>query len=123
MGKNRNDSDPEVDAEVSREADTPLDPFYLEQVYPDATQLFLAHKVGDANDKSVLIALDTNALLLPYQIKTGNVTKIGKIFERLANEKRLFVPGRVIREFIPIWLSQILRPDCLVRTAQFHRSV
>jgi hypothetical protein len=79
--------------------DAAIDPFVLERVYPDPAPLLQAHKVPSANEKSVLVALDTSALLLPYQIKSGNLTEVGKAFDRLFGEQRLFVPGRVVREF------------------------
>jgi len=87
-------------SDVSQSApDAEFDPFFLERVYPDPAPLFRAHKVASANEKSVLVALDTSALLLPYQIKPANVTEVGKAFDRLFGEQRLFVPGRVVREF------------------------
>jgi hypothetical protein len=87
-------------SDVSQTAsDAEIDPFFLERVYPDPAPLFRAHKVASANEKSVLVALDTSALLLPYQIKSANVTEVGKAFDRLFEEQRLFVPGRVVREF------------------------
>jgi hypothetical protein len=36
---------------------------------------------------------------LPYQIKAGNATEVGKVLDRLSADNRLFVPGRVAREF------------------------
>jgi hypothetical protein len=75
------------------------DAFFLERLYPEPAPLFQAHEVGSVNDPSILVAFDTNALLLPYQIRAGNATEVGKVLDRLSADNRLFVPGRVAREF------------------------
>lgn len=94
------DANEEVAADSSKNSEAELDVFSLETTYPDTALLFQSHNVGPASEKSVIVALDTNALLLPYQIKAGNVEKIGEVFKKLSGEKRLFVPGRVVREFV-----------------------
>ncbi|BAQ16316.1 PIN domain-containing protein [Methyloceanibacter caenitepidi] len=75
------------------------DPFLLEKLYPDATTLFSTHVVGSVSDGSILVAFDTNSLLLPYQLKGGDLEEITKVLTKLSDEKRLFVPDRVVREF------------------------
>src|SRR4029079_17499981 len=40
-----------------------------------------------------------NALLLPYEIKAGNLKALREVFSRLKKEGRLFVPSRSAREF------------------------
>jgi PIN like domain len=76
------------------------DNFVLEEIYPDAGQLFASYKSPAATDKSAIVVLDTNALLLPYEIGSARLKELASVYDRLATERRLFVPARVLREFI-----------------------
>ncbi|WP_242117868.1 PIN domain-containing protein [Sphingomonas lacusdianchii] len=75
------------------------DMFELERRYTDLSAIFKSFAGGRASDKNVLIALDTNVLLLPYNVKSKGISDLSKVFEKLAAEKRIFIPGRVAREF------------------------
>lgn len=77
----------------------PEDPFLLETLFPDAHDLFKPSGKASAIDKNTIVLPDTNALLLPYEINSGNLQHLATAFEKLATEKRLFVPERVVREF------------------------
>lgn len=74
--------------------------FLLEDLYPDATTLFSAAVVPSADNVDSLVAFDTNALLLPYNIASQDLSAFAKVLSDLANTDRLFVPGRAAREFI-----------------------
>lgn len=74
--------------------------FLLEDLYPDATALFSAAVVPSADNAATLVAFDTNALLLPYNIGSQDLSALAKVLGELAKADRLFVPGRVAREFI-----------------------
>ena len=76
------------------------DEFALEDTFPSAAELFEPHTAPSAADDNVLVALDTNALLLPYEIKVGNLATLKSVYEQLSNKKRLWVPDRVVREFV-----------------------
>ena len=99
---NKQDDPTSVRPSSTEDSKSPIDPFYLEKIYPEPAQLFSAHKVGSASEQSVLVAFDTNALLLPYSIKAGNLSKVESVFQKLFEEKRLYVPGRVAREFVKL---------------------
>src|SRR5688572_15261836 len=92
--------EPEMDQSSSQHEsfETP-DVFALEKTFPTPSDLLKPHKTVSADDKNLLVVLDTNALLLPYEIKTGNLKALGDVFAALAKQDRIFVPDRVIREF------------------------
>lgn len=46
-----------------------------------------------------IVVLDTNVLLIPYKLKNEDANEIEKVYELLANGKRLFLPEHVAREF------------------------
>ncbi|MCU1340511.1 MAG: hypothetical protein JWO19_6092, partial [Bryobacterales bacterium] len=72
----------------------------LENAFPDAASLLIASRHFTAADSDVLVVLDTNVLMLPFEVSKQDLAEIEKVFSTLASEGRLFVPGRVIREFI-----------------------
>ena len=68
--------------------------------FPDASALFSFRpkKIGEIKDECFVV-LDTSVLLVPYTIGPKTLQEIKKTYKMLANEKRLFVPGQVAREF------------------------
>jgi hypothetical protein len=79
--------------------ETLLSMWALEEAFPELSQL-LASSVLRGGGKKELIVLDTNVLLLPFAMGGRQFGVIKSTFKKLADEKRLFVPGRVIREFL-----------------------
>jgi hypothetical protein len=77
-----------------------VDPFLLEKIYPEAHLVFEPTEELAPKSNSVMVALDTNALLLPYSLGKGDLSALATVYSRLANEGRLFLPERVAREFI-----------------------
>jgi len=77
-----------------------VDLFLLDRLYPEAHHVFHPTSALDPNSDSVVVALDTNALLLPYQLGKGDLTDLGTVYSRIAGNGRLFLPERVAREFI-----------------------
>lgn len=77
-----------------------VDHFLLERVYSEAHLVF--QPTADLNPKAdtVVVALDTNALLLPYLIGKGDLSALADVYAKFAREERLFLPERVAREFI-----------------------
>ena len=74
--------------------------FSLENTFPLADDLFsnnfrTIHEVFD----SALFVLDTNVLLLPFNLGAEAIEEIKKIYTSLINENRLFIPKRVAREY------------------------
>lgn len=82
-----------------RDAVRSVDVFLLERLFPSALDVFRANL--DPDPKSgCIIALDTNALLLPYSVGKDDLRALGSVYSTIANEGRLFLPERVAREFI-----------------------
>ncbi|MEJ6816595.1 PIN domain-containing protein [Pseudomonas sp. LF-5] len=79
--------------------DLSLTMWQLEDAFPDVTCL-LHPTVLQGPSKNELIVLDTNVLLLPFIMGGRQFGAIKSTFKKLAEEERLFVPGRVIREFL-----------------------
>ncbi|MEH3116817.1 MAG: PIN-like domain-containing protein [Methylorubrum populi] len=76
------------------------DHFLLGRLYPEAHNVFQPAAALDPTSGDVLIALDTNALLLPYQMGKGDLADLAGVYSRIAGEGRLFIPEQVAREFI-----------------------
>jgi hypothetical protein len=75
------------------------DPFALERAFPSVEQLFESHGEISTANTTVLVAIDTNALLLPYSFKAGNLGALKDVYKKLAGQARLLLPDRVVREF------------------------
>ncbi|QIO98360.1 PIN-like domain-containing protein [Bradyrhizobium symbiodeficiens] len=72
----------------------------LEDVFPQLSDVLAPSARISAADKSVLVVLDTNALLLPFNVNPEELSQFEKVYKQLAAETRLYVPARVMREFI-----------------------
>lgn len=74
--------------------------FLAETLLPDAAAAFptprkpVGYSLADAD-----VVLDTNVLLLPYRAGPNSLQQIVAALTPLKNEGRLFIPGRVAREF------------------------
>jgi PIN domain-containing protein len=90
-------SSPKPQASQQRSA---MDPHRLEDMFPDPRNVFKPHSVPALIDETVLVALDASTLLLPYKFSsTSTLPRLRDVYARLANQKRLLVPGRAVREF------------------------
>ena len=76
------------------------DPFILEKIYPETALLFASHQVPFAADPNVVVAFDTNALLLPYKISNEDLSALSDVYLKLAKSERILLPARAAREFI-----------------------
>lgn len=94
MAKDRNASADEVGGDEA----TPI--WALEDLYPDLDNLLSPSVVSAASSRDVLVVLDTNALLFPFKVGARDFSEIKAAFTRLADERRLRVPARVIREYL-----------------------
>lgn len=74
--------------------------FDINKIFPDAQAIF-SHKLLSVETikNDCIIVLDTNVLLLPYDTGKSSLDQISKIYKKLIEEKRLVVPGQVVREF------------------------
>ncbi|MEY8761264.1 PIN domain-containing protein [Chryseobacterium tongliaoense] len=76
------------------------DIFIINKIYPNAKDIFTLSvepilKIKD----NCLFVLDTNALLLPYTITPSSIDEIKKVYTKIIEENRLFIPAQVAREF------------------------
>jgi hypothetical protein len=77
-----------------------LDQFLLGRLYPEPHNVFKPTAAVDPLSADVVVALDTNALLLPYQLGKSDLAGLATVYAKLAGESRLFLPEQVAREFI-----------------------
>lgn len=76
------------------------DPFKLEKVFEDASDIFNVNTLEDASSDDAIITVDTNVLLLPYTIRKDDLSALAKFYQGLRSAGRLYLPDRVAREFI-----------------------
>ncbi|NMA74823.1 MAG: DUF4935 domain-containing protein [Bacteroidales bacterium] len=91
--------------------DKKIDPFILYRTYPNVQDMFV-NKAGTVEEvkNDCVVVLDTNILLLPYTISNSSLQEIKSVYEFLAKDKRLFIPGQVAREFAknrPLKLAEL----------------
>lgn len=68
--------------------------------YPEPYGLFAFRlKPIDEIKAECLVVLDTNALLLLYEVESSRLTEIATTFTNLSSAQRLIVPAQVAREF------------------------
>jgi hypothetical protein len=89
-----------LQTEAAREAKTFDCHFALEDAFPDISGLLGAAVFPSLKEQEVIVALDTNALLLPFEISQGDLSNLENAYKSLAAQSRLIVPGRVLREFV-----------------------
>lgn len=83
-----------------RSQDKKYDIFIANKIYPNPVSVFKAeYKSINHIKDSASIVFDTNVLLLPYTVSSASLGEIKKIYLNLVEEKRLFIPGQVAREF------------------------
>jgi hypothetical protein len=78
---------------------TASDPLLLEKLFPSVEGLFAPREYPKISSPDVLVAFDTNALLVPYHVGEQDLKALADVLKKLADAKRVFVPTRVIREF------------------------
>lgn len=98
--KPQQDSEADSAGSPAFEKSSSPDIWALEDTFPDVGGLLSPSKRASAADDDVLVVLDTNALLLPFGVGTQELPTIEDVYRKLIESNRLFVPARVIREFI-----------------------
>lgn len=75
--------------------------FLKNRIYPNASKLFGIEvaKIDEIKNDCIFI-LDTNVLLLPYTTTKESFEAIKKIYKKLIDDDRLFIPEQVAREFV-----------------------
>lgn len=77
-----------------------FDIFFMNSVYPEADAIFTSQlKPLDELIGESIIVLDTNALLVPYNIGKESLSQIHETYRYLVSQNRLLIPGQVAREF------------------------
>lgn len=94
MAKDRNASANEAGGDEA----TPM--WALEDLYPELDDLLGPSVVNAASSPDVLIVLDTNVLLFPFKVGGRDFSEIKAALTKLADEGRLRVPARVVREYL-----------------------
>ena len=76
------------------------DIFINNKIFTDAGEVFRTSgkKPIDIKD-DCLFVFDTNTLVLPFTTSSESLDEIKKVYTKLINEKRMFIPGQVAREF------------------------
>ncbi|WP_241077183.1 PIN domain-containing protein [Achromobacter xylosoxidans] len=77
----------------------PSDVWRVEDSFPVVSNLLLPFGVK-AVASDTLLVLDTNVLLVPYGVGGSKLSAIEEFYKGLIKENRLFVPARVLREFV-----------------------
>jgi rRNA-processing protein FCF1 len=76
------------------------DLFCRQRIYPDAAGIisWSPQSLENVKDTAVVV-VDTNALLVPFGTGKASLDEIGKTYRCLIDQKRLALPGQVVREF------------------------
>src|SRR5437868_1852651 len=85
-----------------------IDILVANSTFPDAAGIFswqsrTLHEVIE----TACVVLDTNALLVPYGIGPGTLSKIEETYQKLITEGRLRIPAQVAREFAKHRVSRL----------------
>lgn len=84
------------------------DKLIAEKIFPEPFALlrFARPPIESIRDNCDVV-LDTNVLLFPYTTGTASLAGIRQLYERLQQERRLFIPAQVAREFAKRRASKI----------------
>lgn len=79
------------------------DMFIINKIFPNAKDIFTVSGRPTSEIKNdCLFVFDTNSLILPYTTSSESLDEIKKVYAKIIQEKRLFIPGQVAREFARI---------------------
>ena len=74
--------------------------FIYKRLFPDAKSILnRKEKKIEEIFKDAIFVLDTNSLLAPFNTGKENIEEIRKVYKKLIEEKRLFIPEHVLLEF------------------------
>lgn len=87
-----------MDSKISKKE---IEIFRDSEVFPSAGHLLQIEAQPIENVLNhCLVVIDTNVLLLPFTIDQKDLRSIEDLYGRLRNERRIFVPAQVAREFV-----------------------
>lgn len=79
------------------------DIFIINKIFPNAKDIFtISGKSTSEIKNDCLFVFDTNSLILPYTTSSESLDEIKKVYTKIIQEKRFFIPGQVAREFARI---------------------
>lgn len=105
------------------------DLFIANEIFPDSRLIF-SQELPPVEEliESCIFVLDTNALLVPFSTSGKSLKEIQQVYSRLKNEKRIYIPGQVAREFatnrpekLKQLFSQIKRKQNSVATVELGK--
>ena len=74
--------------------------FIYNRIFPDANSILnRKEKKIDEIFKDAIFVLDTNSLLAPFNTGKENIEEIQKVYTKLIDKNRLYIPEHVFREF------------------------
>jgi hypothetical protein len=77
-----------------------INKFYLNKVFPETHEIFsFEYKNFEQIKNSCIYVFDTNILFIPFYITKKGLSDYQAIFSKIKNQKRLYIPGHVSREF------------------------
>lgn len=86
-----------------------FDIFIANSIFPEAASIFSTHiKTIKSIKNTAIIVMDTNALLVPYNVGKDSVSQIRTTYEKLVKTGQLIIPGQVAREFANNRTNKIL---------------
>lgn len=86
-----------------------FDIFIANSIFPEAASIFSTYiKTIESIKNTAIIVMDTNALLVPYNIGKESVGQIRETYEKLVKTRQLIIPGQVAREFANNRTTKIL---------------
>ena len=78
-----------------------LKTFNKVSIYPEPKESFSFSLAAISEVKNdALIILDANVLLLPFTIDSKNLDAIGRVYRRLVENDKIFIPSQAIREYL-----------------------
>jgi hypothetical protein len=112
-GPTKDPAAPPAEASPSKQAkpkasEAPVNVFIRNETYPDAQAIFqFQPKSLNEIKGDCVVVLDTNTLLVPYDVGQASLAEIEKTYQLLVKDGRLVVPGQVAREFADERVSKL----------------
>lgn len=78
------------------------DIFIQNNILPNPSRAFSIEtkNLNDLNKDEAIVVLDTNVLLIPFNLNNKTLEEIKNVYKKINNDDRLFIPGQVAREYI-----------------------
>jgi hypothetical protein len=78
----------------------PKDYFLYRRLYPDNLSIISGHQINlEEFCKNAVFVLDTNSLLVPFNMGQESLNEIKRVYQQLLATKSLYVPAHTLKEF------------------------